>query len=158
MCVKLQNYTLQALVSGLSTSKRLHFLLGGTFFLNPLRLNVLTGAMAQHAPAVGLSQGQLRGAVTNLGSIVSIFAGLVWPRVYAVGVRMGRPGLFYLPIAAVAVLQLLIVRTEMGGERGVAPAAAAAAATPAAAATSKAEPGSAVGCIEAVAVSEKRDA
>jgi hypothetical protein len=154
MCVKLQNYTLQALVSGLSTSKRLHFLLGGTFFLNPLRLNVLTGAMAQHAPAVGLSQGQLRGAVTNLGSIVSIFAGLVWPRVYAVGVRMGRPGLFYLPIAAVAVLQLLIVRTEMGGERGVAPAAAAA--TPAAAA--KAEPGSAVGSIKAVAVSEKRDA
>jgi hypothetical protein len=153
MCVKLQNYTLQALVSGLSTSKRLHFLLGGTFFLNPLRLNVLTGAMAQHAPAVGLSQGQLRGAVTNLGSIVSIFAGLVWPRVYAVGVRMGRPGLFYLPIAAVAVLQLLIVRTEMGGERGVAPAAAAA--TPAAGA--KAEPGSAVGSIKAVSVSEKRD-
>ena len=70
--------------------------------------------MAQHAPAIGLSQGQLRGAVTNLGSIVSIFAGLVWPRIYAVGVRIGRPGLFYLPIALVAALQLLIVRTEMG--------------------------------------------
>ena len=70
--------------------------------------------MAQHAPAIGLSQGQLRGAVTNLGSIVSIFAGLVWPRIYAVGVRIGRPGLFYLPIALVAALQLFIVRTEMG--------------------------------------------
>lgn len=109
-----QNYTLQALLYGLTTSKRLHFILSGTFFFNPLRLNVLTGAMAQHAPAVGLSQGQLRGAVTNLGSLVSIFAGLVWPRIYAVGVKMGRPGLFYLPIALVAMLQLLIVRTEMG--------------------------------------------
>ena len=109
-----QNYTVQALVYGLTTSKRLHFLLGATFFFNPLRLNVLTGAMAQHAPEVGLSQGQLRGAVTNLGSIVSIFAGLLWPRVYAIGVRMGRPGIFYLPIALVAMLQLLIVRTEMG--------------------------------------------
>ena len=73
--------------------------------------------MAQHAPTVGLSQGQLRGAVTNLGSIISVFAGLIWPRVYAVGVRIGRPGIFYLPIALVAMVQLLIVRSEMGPKR-----------------------------------------
>ena len=44
-----------------------------------LRLNVLSAAMSEHASAVGLSQGQLRGAVTNLGSIVSMVSNMVWP-------------------------------------------------------------------------------
>ena len=35
-------------------------------------------------------------------------------RVYAVGVRAGRPGVFYLPIAALALLQLAIAQLEVG--------------------------------------------
>ena len=98
------NYTAQALVFGLSTRRHLHFLASPTFFLNPcvcffffaflshnslgtwrvrLRLNVLSAAMSEHASAVGLSQGQLRGAVTNLGSIVSMVSNMVWPSVPA---------------------------------------------------------------------------
>ena len=95
------NYTAQALVFGLSTRRHLHFLASPSFFLTPcvcfffrfpfaqltghlavrLRLNVLSAAMSEHASAVGLSQGQLRGAVTNLGSIVSMVSNMVWPSV-----------------------------------------------------------------------------
>ena len=97
------NYTAQALVFGLCPRRNLHFLASPSFFLNPcvcfffaflshnslgtwrvrLRLNVLSAAMSEHASAVGLSQGQLRGAVTNLGSIVSMVSNMVWPSVPA---------------------------------------------------------------------------
>ena len=107
------NYIAQALTLGFSARSWVHHAVAPTFFFNPLRLNVLSAAMAKHAPEVGLSQGQLRGAVTNLGSIVSMFSGLIWPRIYAAGVRAGRPGLFYLPVAFVAAAQLVIVRLEV---------------------------------------------
>jgi DHA1 family tetracycline resistance protein-like MFS transporter len=108
------NYFFQALTFGLARQGRWHYLVAPSFFFNSLRLNVLTAAMSQHAAVVGLSQGQLRGAVTNLGSLVSMVSGLVWPRVYALGVRAGNPGLFYMPIAVVSVLQLIITRSELG--------------------------------------------
>lgn len=111
------NYAVQSLVFGLSSKMRVHYIMGATMIMNPLRLNVLTAAMAQHAPNIRLSQGQVRGAVTNLGSIVAIVANLIWPRVYAIGVKAGNPGLFYLPIAAVAAAQLLVVRLEMTATR-----------------------------------------
>eukprot|EP01051_Picozoa_sp_SAG22_P005311 SAG22_NODE_311_length_12629_cov_20.911891_6_plen_432_part_00 len=58
----------------------------------------------------GIPQGQLQGCLSNLRTICNILTPMLWGRIYAYGVRKGRPSLFYLVSAAAGVIQLLILK------------------------------------------------
>lgn len=60
--------------------------------------------------AVGMAQGELVAAISNLGTIVRVFTPLVWGSVYNYGLRHNMPSLIYFVSAASGSVQLLLVR------------------------------------------------
>ena len=59
--------------------------------------------------AEGFAQGELQGAISNLGTIVRIFTPLLWGRIYAWGTSVGRPSLIYYCSALGGVIQIALV-------------------------------------------------
>ena len=102
-------YTAQAsYFSCIKTGQALRYSVG-SFFLNPLRMNLLSAALSAHANAAGFAQGELRGAITNLGSLIAMFSTLAWSKVYAYGVRNSWPGFFWIPIAIVTMMETALL-------------------------------------------------
>ena len=60
--------------------------------------------------AEGFAQGELQGAVSNLGTVVRVFTPLLWGRIYAYGSAIGRPSLIYYCSAASGLIQIALVR------------------------------------------------
>ena len=108
---------MQMVAFGVVRSASVYNALAATMVLNPLRNNVLRAAMTEHAAKCGISQGALGAMSENLGSISAIFSSMIWARVYAFGVARGNSGLFYLVVAAVAVINGVIT-TAVIGDKG----------------------------------------
>lgn len=58
---------------------------------------------------IGVAQGQLQSALTNLGELCKITRPLIWGPIYARGIHNGWPGFFYAVSAATGVLQLVLM-------------------------------------------------
>ena len=59
--------------------------------------------------ACGIPQGELQGSLSNLKTICTILTPMMWGRIYAYGVRVGVPSLFYGVSAGAGLVQLLIL-------------------------------------------------
>ena len=73
-------------------------------------------AQAEHAPKVGIGQGAMGSMNENLGNIIAMSSSMLFARIYAFGVRVGRPALFNYVVAVVAFLNLAITTVEIRDE------------------------------------------
>ena len=113
MQLGLANYMIStALFAGLGsrTGGRIFTVAAPLFVLSPLRQNCLATAQALEASEQGIAQGELRGMITNLGSVVSILSGFCWSRVFAFSVRANITGLIWYMATALALIQLVLAR------------------------------------------------
>ena len=101
---------MEQLVAGLAT-RGLHF-----YLLRPLRItaDVAEMAMQYTTTTVGaehnIPQGELQAALNSISKLVGIITPLLWGQLYAHGVRIGVPSLFYFVSAAGGVAQFAMVR------------------------------------------------
>ena len=58
----------------------------------------------------GVPQGELQASLSALRTIVTIVTPMLWARIYAFGVTMNVPSLFYYVSAAAGVVQLILLQ------------------------------------------------
>ena len=101
---------IEQLLAGLAT-RGFHF-----YLLRPLRItaDVAELAMQYTTTAVGaqhsIPQGELQAALNSISKLVGVITPLLWGQLYAYGVRIGLPSLFYFASAVGGVIQLCMLR------------------------------------------------
>lgn len=96
-------------LDGFASKSWHHYAGRPTGFLRPAAIAALNARITLEGKAQGLLQGELRGAVNNLGTITQILSPMMWGNMYSWGVKIGKPGSFFFMVATGAVLQLLAV-------------------------------------------------
>jgi DHA1 family tetracycline resistance protein-like MFS transporter len=115
---------LEQLLAGCATTG-LHF-----YLIRPLRLTADVAELAMQftttniGASEGIPQGELQAAISSLSTIARIVTPILWGQVYAVGVAMGVPSLFYFVSAAGGVVQLCLLRVLFSMTRRAAAAEA----------------------------------
>ena len=80
----------------------------------PAPFSVFLGASWEPQPCLlhrcGVPQGELQASLSALRTIVTIVTPMLWARIYAFGVTMNVPSLFYYVSAAAGVVQLILLQ------------------------------------------------
>jgi hypothetical protein len=98
------------MLAGLASSG-FHF-----YLLRLLRITADVGELAMQwtTTSVGaehnIPQGGLQAALSSISKLVGIVTPLLWGQLYAHGVRVGRPSLFYYVSAVGGLVQLAMLR------------------------------------------------
>ena len=93
-------------------------LYGNTLLTSPFRALPQVGLKTptmQAAVAIGMAQGELQGAISNLQTICRILAPLLWSNLYAWGSKRGTSWVYYYWIALGCFLQLLCAASVTRG-------------------------------------------
>jgi DHA1 family tetracycline resistance protein-like MFS transporter len=114
MVLGLLSSVVENLINGLATSSWHYYAGRPTGFFRPSAVAALNARITLEGTAQGLAQGELRGAVNNLMTIVQITSPVFWGYLYAAGVERGRPGFFYLVVSVAACLQVIAVPLLLG--------------------------------------------
>ena len=86
------------------------------YLLQPFRITVDVGQLALDwtATSIGaeskIPQGELQAALNSISKLVGIGTPLLWATIYAYGVRIGVPSLFYYASAAGGIVQMAMLR------------------------------------------------
>jgi len=76
----------------------------------PAPFSVFLGASTKVLHRCGVPQGELQASLSALRTIVTIITPMLWARIYAFGVTMNVPSLFYYVSAAAGVVQLILLQ------------------------------------------------
>ena len=57
-----------------------------------------------------MAQGELQGALSNLGTVVRVLTPLIWGWIYTFGLSVGQPSLIYFCSAAAGIVQVYLAR------------------------------------------------
>jgi len=100
----------EQLAAGLA-SRGVHF-----YLIRPLRITADVGELAMQyiTTSIGaeqsIPQGELQAALSSISKLAGIVTPVLWGQLYAYGVRVGVPSLFYFASAAGGVVQLVMLR------------------------------------------------
>lgn len=114
MVVGLLSSVVENLMCGVATRSWQHYAARPTGFFRPAAVAALNARITLEGTAQGLAQGELRGAVNNLMTIVQITSPVAWGYMYAAGAERGWPGFFYCIVSAAALVQLFAVPLLLG--------------------------------------------
>ena len=107
MLAGLASTLVENIFCGLANRSWHHYAARPVGFLRPSAVAALNACLTLEGTSLGLAQGELRGAINNLSTIVQIISPIFWGQLYSAGVARGRPGAFYFVVAAGAALQLV---------------------------------------------------
>ena len=86
------------------------------YAIRPLRVTADVAELAMQyittniGAAEGIPQGELQAALSSLSTVIRIITPIIWGRLYAYGVSIGMPQLFYFVSAGAGVVQVILLR------------------------------------------------